>query len=65
VRLAVEDAMALLEEDAAGDGLVEDLGERELGLQNGDVVAVARPAVGGRLRARPGLPSGAHERRIS
>jgi hypothetical protein len=37
----------LLEEDAAGDRLVEDLGEGELRLQDGDVVAVAGLAVGG------------------
>ena len=37
----------LLEEDAAGGGAVEHLGEGELGLQDGDVVAVAGPAIGG------------------
>jgi hypothetical protein len=37
----------VLEEDAAGDRLVEDLRERELGLEDRDVVAVAGLAVGG------------------
>ena len=36
-----------LEEDAAGLRSVEDLGQRELGLQDRDVVAVAGLAVGG------------------
>ena len=37
----------LLEEQAAVHGLVEHLGERELGLQDGDVVAIAGTPVGG------------------
>jgi hypothetical protein len=35
----------VLEEHAAGERPVHDLGERELGLHNRDVVPVARPAV--------------------
>src|SRR6202521_941602 len=47
----------LLEEDAPGDRLVEHLGERELGLQDGEIVAIARGTVarreGMRQAAKP------------
>jgi len=42
----------LLEEDAAGDRLVEHLSERELGLQDGELVAIAGGAVARRKRVR-------------
>ena len=46
-----------LEDDAAGDRLVEDLREGELRLQDRDVVAIARFAVGRRVRVgEPGEP---------
>src|SRR6185295_13718694 len=37
----------LLEEDASGERLVEDLGQGELGLQDGELVAIAGGAVAG------------------
>src|ERR1700730_8136267 len=45
-----------LEEDAPGHRLIEHLGERELGLQNGELVAIARDTItrwnrGGRRRS--------------
>ena len=45
----------LLEEDAPRHRLVEHLGERELGLQDGEVVAIAGGAVAGRKRMRQAL----------
>src|ERR1700726_1539865 len=42
----------LFEENAPGHRLVEYLGERELGLQDGEVVAIAGGAIAGRKRMR-------------
>lgn len=55
-------AAHLLEEDPAGKGAVQDLGAGELGLQDGDVVAVAGGAVSGAERVRQRLEPRAAER---